>query len=195
MGRPREHDETTRQLLLDAAERLAGVEGAGAVSVRRLADEVGTTTRAIYSLFGSKEGLVRALYRVGFGRLEAHLAGVDSAEDPLDELRGLGIAYRHAARAQPNLYELMFGRPVAEFAPGDRDYVFARSTLNHLRQAVRRAADDGRLRGDVESTTMQLWALVHGLASLELGGVPTETDFEAIWTTALDNLLAGLQAG
>ena len=195
MGRPREHDETTRQLLLDAAEQLAGIEGAGAVSVRGLADEVGTTTRAVYSLFGSKEELVRALYRVGFERLDAHLAGVEPAVDPIDELRQLGVAYRRAALAQPHLYELMFGRPVAEFTPRDRDYVFARGTLDRLQQVVRRAAESGRLHGEVDNATMQLWALVHGLASLELSGVPTETDFEVIWTTALDNLLGGLQTG
>ena len=195
MGRPREHDETTRQLLLDAAGRLAGAEGAGAVSVRRLAEDVGTTTRAIYSLFGSKEGIVRALYRLGFEGLDAHLASVDPVGDPIEELRRLGIAYRRAALAQPHLYELMFGRPVAEFAPRDPDYEFARGTLDRLRQAVRRAAEDGRLHGDVENATMQLWALVHGLTSLELGGVPTATDYEKIWASALDNLLAGLQSG
>ena len=53
MGRPREHDAGTAAALLDAAERIVESEGLAALSVRRVADEVGTTTRAVYSLFGS----------------------------------------------------------------------------------------------------------------------------------------------
>ena len=58
MGRPREHDERTRAALREAAERLVAAGGPGALSVRAVAEEAGTTTRAVYSVFGSKEGLV-----------------------------------------------------------------------------------------------------------------------------------------
>ena len=53
MGRPKEHDEATGVALLDAAERLVATGGVGALSVRAVAEAVGTTTRAIYSVFGS----------------------------------------------------------------------------------------------------------------------------------------------
>src|SRR5581483_373386 len=49
MGRPKEHGEETRERLLEAAARILTEEGAQAVTIRRVADEVGTTTRAIYS--------------------------------------------------------------------------------------------------------------------------------------------------
>ena len=58
MGRPREHDEETRAALRAATERIVAESGIGAFSVRAVAREVGTTTRAVYSLFGSKEGLL-----------------------------------------------------------------------------------------------------------------------------------------
>ena len=61
MGRPRLHDEKTRVELLAAAERLVADGGIDAVSVRGAALAAGTTTRAVYALFGSKEGLVQAL--------------------------------------------------------------------------------------------------------------------------------------
>ena len=193
MARPREHNEETRRLLLDSAEALLGAEGVAALSVRRLAEEVGTTTRAIYSLFGSKQGLVHALYRIGFERLDTELASVPASKDPLTALRELGHAYRRAAQAQPNLYDLMFRPPVPGFELAPDDYLFARSTLGRLREAVAAAVDQGLLDVDVESTTMQLWALVHGLASLELSAVPSDTPFEHLWDAALANLLHGLQ--
>src|SRR6185295_8413429 len=58
VGRPREHDEHTRAALRAAAERLVARGGAGALSVRAVAEEARTTTRAIYALFGSKDGLL-----------------------------------------------------------------------------------------------------------------------------------------
>ena len=61
MGRRRLHDETTATLLLDAAERAIADEGVDALSLRAVACDAGTTTRAIYTLFGSKDGLIAAL--------------------------------------------------------------------------------------------------------------------------------------
>jgi AcrR family transcriptional regulator len=61
MGRPKEHGVQTRTALLTSAAAIMHQEGRGAVTVRRVADEVGTTTRAVYSLFGDKEGLLREL--------------------------------------------------------------------------------------------------------------------------------------
>jgi uncharacterized protein YkwD len=62
MGRPREHTDATRAELLLAARRLLAEQGPAGLGLRGLALQVDTTTRAIYSLFGSKENLVRALY-------------------------------------------------------------------------------------------------------------------------------------
>jgi len=56
MGRPREHDEATRAALLEAAERIVADRGPTALSVRAVAEAAGTSTRAVYSLFGSKDG-------------------------------------------------------------------------------------------------------------------------------------------
>ena len=67
MGRPREHDEQTRAALLAAAEQIVADGGPAALSVRAVAEAAGTTTRAVYSLFGSKDGLlVEALARDAF---------------------------------------------------------------------------------------------------------------------------------
>jgi AcrR family transcriptional regulator len=55
------HGEQTRLALLGAAERLVARDGVAALSVRSVAEAVGTSTRAVYSVFGSKEALVRGL--------------------------------------------------------------------------------------------------------------------------------------
>jgi AcrR family transcriptional regulator len=69
MGRPREHDDRTAAMLLSAAETIVEQDGPEALSVRRVANDVGTTTRAVYSLFDSKGGLIAALAAHGFDLL------------------------------------------------------------------------------------------------------------------------------
>ena len=63
MGRPKEHDEATRERLLEAAEQLSASKGWEFVTVRGVADQAGTSTRAVYALFDSKEGLEQAFAR------------------------------------------------------------------------------------------------------------------------------------
>src|SRR5260370_42481416 len=74
MGRKREHDERTGQALLAAAEQLVAEGGLGALSGRAVAQRGDTTTRAVYSLFGSKAGLEPALVARSF-QLLAEEAG------------------------------------------------------------------------------------------------------------------------
>ncbi len=58
------------------------------------------------------------MYRAGFERLGATLrAAVAPDDEPLTALANLGYAYRRAALANPHLYDLMFGRPVASYTP------------------------------------------------------------------------------
>lgn len=193
MARPREHDDATRAALLDAAAALLRERGDGAVTVRGVADRVGTTTRAIYSLFGSKEGLVRALFRRGFAGLDEELAAVPRSDDPLADLHALGLAYRRSAMARPDLYDVMFDCPIPEFEPDEDDQVLALGTLDRLRQAVRRGLDERAIHGDLEERTIQLWGLVHGLASLELAGVPPGLDVAAVWDGGLTAMITGMR--
>src|SRR5262249_643633 len=57
MGRPKLHGEATAGALLETAERIVDSEGLEALTVRRVAEGAGTSTRAVYSVYGSKDGL------------------------------------------------------------------------------------------------------------------------------------------
>src|SRR5437870_1341402 len=109
MGRPKEHGDETRTALLRAASDILGQEGVGGVSIRRVADQAGTTTRAVYALFEDKDGLLRALFRVAAETMRHHHEAVPADRDPIRELHALAAAYRRAAREQPHLYNLLVG--------------------------------------------------------------------------------------
>lgn len=191
MGRPREHDDVTAARLLEAAARRVHEHGADAVSVRGLAEETGTTTRAIYTLFGSKESLMRALYRTGFETLYRHQAAVPLTGDPEADLVALALAYRRTALDNRHLYGLMFDG-VRGYSPDAEDREFARRTLVQVRDAVRAAAASGHLADDARAITLQVWALVHGLATLELQGVFGDAETGArYWSDAVTAFVRG----
>jgi AcrR family transcriptional regulator len=158
--------------LVDEAGRLLSDEGAGALSLRRLATATGTSTMAVYTLFGDKQGLLAAMYREGFERLGAAMsAAVDGVAEPVEALAELGLAYRRAALANPHLYDLMFGRPVAAFEPDARTKDVAEATFRPLVDGVQRCMDAGAMvPGDAERVASYLWAVTHGMVSLELAG-------------------------
>jgi AcrR family transcriptional regulator len=161
-----------RVALLDAAGELLHHEGPGALTTRRLADAAGTTTQSIYTLFGGKEGVVRAMFREGYARLVARVERVRDTDDPLYDLLQQGRAYRAAALASPHYYDVMFGRPVPEFAPDADDLAVADTARAMLERGVQRCIDAGFLVDDVtaEHIARWLWAAVHGAVSLELAG-------------------------
>src|SRR5919204_3341502 len=101
MARPREHDEATRERLLEAAERLSGAKGFEAVTVRAVAEAAGTSTRAVYALFGSKEGLEQALHQAMFTRLRDLLEAVERTDDPRRDLLELALGYRRWGGGRP----------------------------------------------------------------------------------------------
>ncbi len=171
MPRPREYSDDLRQQLLDTAARLLATEGPQALSTRRVAADVGTSTTAIYSLIGSKEELVRQLFLEGFRRLDEHQRAVPLTDDPLADLLALGEAYHQSAIDSPYFYDIMFGSPVPEFHPSKDDSVFALATLGMCIGAVQRCVDAGLFAGNASDLAHQMWAITHGVTSLELRGM------------------------
>src|SRR3954470_23514938 len=98
---------TPRATLLEAALQLLEERGPGALRVRDLAEAVGKSTMAVYTHFGSKQGLLEALYLHGFSRLEDRLKAVASADKGSPGLLQFARAYREFALDNEALYGLM----------------------------------------------------------------------------------------
>ncbi len=197
MGRPKEHDAGTAQALLDAAEEIIHTGGPAALTVRRLAEHVGTTTRAVYSLFGSRDGLLVALGVRAFEMLGAGVRAVPETDDPAADLVEAGVTvFRPFVVDHPALFRIGFRGFVppelfAQFVEANRD------ALAGLMAKVERL-DEANLLGDrpVDEATFAFHALCEGLAELELrGSVPLSKDeFERRWRDGLTALVAGWQA-
>jgi AcrR family transcriptional regulator len=194
MARPRSHDDELRARLLDTASELLAKEGPHALSTRRIAAEVGTSTSAIYSLIGSKSDLVHELYLEGFRRLADHLAAVPTTDDALEYLAELGYAYLENAIDNPKLYLVMFGPPLPEFRASEDDIAFSLSTLQTLIDAVEACVEAGVFHHDAGDLAIELWAMGHGVASLWASGLLEEDRARAVHQHVMENTLRGLLA-
>ena len=178
--------EALRAAILDVAGDLLERSGPDALSMRTVAATAGCSTTVVYRLFGNKRGLIAALYREGFARLGRRMREAASrTADPRHRLAALGQAYRENALANRTYYGVMFGRPVPEFTPNERERAEAESTLAILESAVADALAAGWPGGRSPATIARaLWAAVHGVVSLELAGhltgQPADEIFELV---------------
>jgi AcrR family transcriptional regulator len=196
MGRPRRHDETTREALLGAAETLVEAGGPGALSVRGAADVIGTTTRAVYSIFGSKAGLLSALAQRSFELLRDRLARLPVTDDPASDLVHVGVqVFRPMAIEHPSMFALAFLRAAPDLELDEQAQNAARQGLNLLSDRVRRLADVGLLGGrDVDAATVLFNAMCQGLAATELRNpAMLGPDPARAWQGAFETLLNGLR--
>ena len=206
MGRPREHDANTAAALLDAAERIVQAEGLKALTVRRVASEVGTTTRAVYSVFSSKEGLVVALGRRAFEILGDGLSSFPQTDDPAaDLIEGTIAVFRRFAIEHPTLFQIALQRPPSpQIKAGFRDA--QAEALAGLEARIERLHAAGLLGGrPVWAVLCVFDALCEGLAALELRGIlrlqqsravaaTGDGVAEQIWRDALTALVRGFAA-
>ncbi|MEU4801962.1 TetR/AcrR family transcriptional regulator [Actinosynnema sp. NPDC023587] len=171
MPRPKTHDDALRVRLLDRAGELLSTEGPGALSLRRLAADVNTSTTAVYSLFGGKPALLDALYEEAFRRFGDRLAALPATDDPVEDIIRLGLVYRASALADPQFYLVMFSKVIPNFTPSAETDAAAADTFLPLVENVGRAVGCGMfVAAPHDQIALALWGVVHGLVSLELNG-------------------------
>lgn len=188
--------ENIRERLIEAAAQLLDDEGAAALSTRRLAKEVGVSTMAVYTHFGSMGELFKAVAEEAFDRFAAALSAAGTTADPLLDLGALANAYRAFALANPHLYAVMFGGAFGIWQVSGDDIAKAPATFGILVDAVTRVIDAGIFRpADPLEVAYQLWAILHGFLQLELTDSFSKTGLtepDRVWKDLMANTAKGL---
>ena len=186
--RPRATPDT----ILDAALAVARERGWPAATIRAVADALGYASPVLYEHFASKEAMLAAAARRGFGTLATDLAadGLPTGTDA--RIVALGAAYVAFARREPELYAVMHGldgvvRPEAISPEASGVVGIAAAELARWAEANEVAMPDPF------ASTEALWCLVHGIASLALAG-RLRAGEEALTETTVSALLAGWRA-
>src|SRR5438132_1919164 len=88
--KPRSDGERSRRTILDAAAKLATVEGLDGLSIGRLADHIGMSKSGLYAHFGSKQELQLAAVEAAVEVFaDAVIRPAREAESPLTRLEAL----------------------------------------------------------------------------------------------------------
>ncbi|MEW9548028.1 TetR/AcrR family transcriptional regulator [Nonomuraea sp. NPDC050783] len=121
-ARERVRAELTREIT-DIARRQLATEGAGGLSLRAVAREMGMVSSAIYRYFPSRDDLLTTLIIDGYNALGEAVERAEAACPRADHL-GRWLAACHAVRdwavSHPHEYALLYGSPVPGYqAPQD----------------------------------------------------------------------------
>jgi AcrR family transcriptional regulator len=191
------HHGNLRRALLDEALATIRAEGVEGLTLREIGARVGVSRTALYRHFADKRALLTAVATEGFHMLRQALrtAWDDGGRGPA-AFTAMGAAYIRFAIANPGHYRVMFGRFV-EPQPQDSELVAeAEGAFQALVDALAALQRDGFTRGD-DTVLMAryVWAVVHGVATLGIGGQLREPGgVDSLMRYAFERLRAGIAA-
>ena len=195
--RAKQRTPQLRDHLLQVAVEMLERDGVASFTTRRVAQQAGTSTPAVYELFGDKAGLVRDVFFEGFRHFRRYLDELDPSDDPRADIVEVTRIYRRFATANPVLVELMFSRPFADFDPAPSEAQAGRVVRDFIVSLMQRAIDAGQLAGDATDGSQVLLAITLGLAAAEnanrLGTSKASVDRR--WRLGIDAVLDGLEKG
>lgn len=179
--------------ILEVALAVLAAEGPEGFTTRKVAAAAGTSTAAVYELYGDRAGLLRRIFFEGFRRLAAAFAELEATDDPRADVAASLAAYRQFSRDEPVLAELMFQRPFTDFAPGPEDLAAGSVTYTHIMDRVRRCHAAGLVRADPVDAAHVLLALAQGLARQEAAGwIGSPASADRRWALAANAVFDGL---
>ncbi len=197
-----------RQQILTAARHRFLKEGLSAISMRRIAADIGVSATAIYRHYQGKEDLLDDLAEEGFALFEIYLRrganhvenGNDAAESSngyIQRVLRLTEDYLSFALEHERYFGLMFLESRKNLRRFPRDFEQKKSQSFLILQDLVSTCIrfEAFRKDDPMQVTLTLWAHIHGLVSLYmLGRFGTETSrFRAIYNQSVQRLLRGLQ--
>jgi AcrR family transcriptional regulator len=176
-------------MLVEAAARVLAEEGPAALTSRRLAAEIGSSTMAVFSRFESMAEVRWAVREEGFARLNARLDAMPASDDPVADLVAAGEVFFASGVANPHLYRAMFlDRPPEEDNLGA-------GTYERLVSLVGRCVTAGRFPAAKPSLVpvwaAQLWSMRHGMVTMTVAELLPDEQARFVLSDMTFRLLVG----
>lgn len=168
------------------AADLLNREGRQALTLARVADELGVRSPSLYNHVDGVEGLERAIALTGIEQLADVCRTAVMGKSGAEALRAMAHAYRDFARNQPGVYALT---QVAH--PGDAE--FEARSQRALEPVVAVLEGFGLTGEDLIHAARAMRASLHGFTLLEVqGGFGLTVDVDASFEWMIAVLLQGL---
>jgi AcrR family transcriptional regulator len=185
------HHGDLKRALTSAALSLVAEKGPKGFTLTEAARRAGVSAAAPYRHFADKAELLATVAEQGFLELHADLAAAaDRESDPRERVIELGRVYVRWAVAHPDHYQVMFGAESVK-AEQPNVAVAGEQAFGDLLDAITKCQEAGIVGArDPREVAAPLWSLVHGIASLAIGG-----HLRAVGIAqAPDDLVAGVVA-
>jgi AcrR family transcriptional regulator len=186
-----------RAEILHAAERIFVRDGYQGATIRKIADEVGVSSTALYMHFRDKDEILLEICEGAIATLLAQ--NTEIAAKPIDavgRVRQMLDAYMRFGLENPNTYWLAFCSAPGQIAAGRAEHAsdLGARCYDRFKSTVAVIAAEGRLRvGTPDSAAQILWGACHGMVSLRIArpGFEWAKD-EELMSGMLDSLFQGL---
>jgi AcrR family transcriptional regulator len=176
---PAERRQRNRQEMIEAilaiARDLMRENGVAALSLSELARRLQVTTAALYRYFPSKAGLYDALFRVGMDVFRTYITPVWEEHSPgWQQVEAWIEARMRFAQEQPELFSLVFERPVPGFEPSTESMAESRAFLDEARHFFSQLMEAGVIHppGAPERAFDLFSAMTHGLSAQHIANEP-----------------------
>lgn len=146
-------DATTRDTILDAAERLFARQGYAATSIKAIGTEAGVNPALLYYYFTDKDALYRETLRRAIGAMiESASARLGDSADPAGQIRAFVVSQAGYLATHPNLSRLMMRELVDHEAAHAVEQITALSTTVFARlcELIRLGQQHGRFRPELD---------------------------------------------
>ncbi len=184
--------EERRRQLVEVSWRIAQAEGADALTLGRLADQAGVAKPVVYDHFGTRNGLLAALYRDYDGQQSAAMAQALSASpDTLaDKARIIADAYVDCVMAQGSKLAGVAAalEGSAELAAVKRDC--DRAFLDQCKAALDPFAAKGVSRTSLVGALGAAEALSHAAAAGDITAEEARVELAAVFLAAVERSIA-----
>jgi AcrR family transcriptional regulator len=166
--------EELRAKILEQARELFIEKGYDETSIRNIAERIEYSPTTIYLYFKDKDDIFYALHQEGFGVLNQYFKPLFNVGDPFERLKAIGKAYVQFALENREYYDLMFisEKPMDAICKEEnREWDEGQKSFEGLVNTVQQCIDQGYFKGmEAETLSFTIWAMVHGVASLEIRG-------------------------
>lgn len=163
------HHGNLKEALIEAAQRFIAERGLGGFTLADAAKLVGVTPAALYRHFRGRDALVAEVAFRGFSQLTERLGhALKSQGTPLERFTRMGEAYLAFAEQEPGFYAAMFSAKPPEgeaCAPASTGNAF-----DFLVHALSETFPENFKDVDVRFIAIEVWALSHGIATLDAAG-------------------------
>ena len=168
--KPKGEGHSRRAEMLAAAERIFVEHGYEGATIRKIADEVGLSSTALYMHFADKGEILHEICRETFERLIAGNRRVMDEPGTADQrLERILQAYIDFGFENPNAYRLVYLTRPVEARDGAQSAAqqLGGELFASFQAVIDQIGAEGRLiNGDARLTAQLFWSGIHGVVSL-----------------------------